>query len=358
MTAMHATTRSRVRPAFTLVEVLVVIALLALLAAMAVPMFQTDRPDRQMQLACDRLASLMAMCRAQAMLNGHPVQLAWQTSEDDPSVLPTPLVVHEADPISAPGQFRPMAASWATEPVLPASVRIRLVQPGEFDLSSLVRTQGRFDLPADPALQAVQFHPDGTADPAVFVLTARLPEGSEQEELQGWVILDGVSGLAHTKVPPTADEFDAMLKAQAALPDLQLQEKAVEVSQQSSTADMLAGSGITQSQLNEFIASLGGAASAGGTGAAAGASSAGRGAAAAAGTSGAGRGNAASGRNNGAPAAAGNRSGAGRNAGGNTPSASGGDQDDANNRANRPGRNRAGSTPRSGGANRGAGRVR
>ncbi len=221
MTERRFTSRSRVRPAFTLVEILVVISLLALLAAMAVPMFQTDKPDRQMQLASDRLVSLMAMCRAQAMLNGHPVQLEWQTAGDDPTAPPAPLVVHEADPIAAPGEFKPMAASWATEPVLPLNVRIRLVQLGEFDLSSLVTSQGRYDLPADPALQTVQFHPDGTADPAVFVLTIRMPEGSGQDELQGWIIIDGVSGLAHAQTPPTADQFDAMLKAQAALPDLQ-----------------------------------------------------------------------------------------------------------------------------------------
>ena len=87
----------------------------------------------------------------------------------------------------------------------------------------------------------MQFHPDGTADAAVFVLSVRLPEGSEQEELQGWVVLNAVSGMAQVKKPPTPEQFEGMLQAQAALPDLQLAEKAIEVSETdaSGTADLL-----------------------------------------------------------------------------------------------------------------------
>jgi prepilin-type N-terminal cleavage/methylation domain-containing protein len=266
MSGSYHTAGSVRHPGFTLVEVLVVIALLGLVATLAVPLFHTDTPQQVMQRSCERLASLMAMCRAQAMLNGHPVRLTWQAPQDDPKGQMLPVVTHEADPVEAPGEFKPMAASWANEAVVQKNVQVRLVQPGTFDLSSLTKTQGQFDLPAEPSLATVEFHPDGTADPAVFVLTTKLPEGSSQDELQGWVVLDSVSGLAHTRTPPTPEQFDAMLKELAALPDLQFQEKTVEVTEASSTnpmAALLGQSGITQDGLNSFIESLGSLADAG-----------------------------------------------------------------------------------------------
>lgn len=234
------------------------IALFGLLAAMAMPLIRSDTPQQQMQMACDRLASLMAMCRAQAMLMGHPVQLMWEFP-DQAGGRAVPVVMHEADPIGAPGEVRRMAASWATESVLPRGVEIRLVERGEFNLANLAKTKGRYEVPAEPEVQTVQFHPDGTSDAATFVLTIRLPEGSEQEELQGWVVLNAISGLAQVKKPPTAEEFEAMLEAQAALPDLQLEEKAIEVSEtdDSGVADLLGANGITQEGLADFIASLG-----------------------------------------------------------------------------------------------------
>jgi type II secretion system protein H len=243
---------------FTLVEVLVVIALLGLVATLAIPLFHTDTPQQVMQQSCDRLSSLMAMCRAQAMLNGHPVRLTWQAPQDDPKGQPSPVVVHEADPIQSPGEFKPMAASWANDPVIQKNVQVRLVQLGDYDPASLTNTEGQFDLPAEPSLQPVEFHPDGTADPAVFVLTTKLPQGSSQEELQGWVVLDSVSGLGKVTKPPTADEFDAEIKELADLPDLQFQENDIQVTLTTSTNPMAAlvgQSSMTMEDVTAFMES-------------------------------------------------------------------------------------------------------
>jgi prepilin-type N-terminal cleavage/methylation domain-containing protein len=353
MISRRTSRQPRPRPAFTLVEILVVIVLFGLLATMAMPLIRSDTPQQQMQMACDRLASLMAMCRAQAMLMGHPVQLMWQTPEESASQT-VPVVMHEADPVGAPGEVQRMAASWANDPVLPKGVEIRLIERGEFNLAGLTKTRGRFNLPGEPELQTVQFHPDGTADPAVFVLSVRLPDGSEQEELQGWVVLNAVSGMAQVRKPPTPEQFEGMLRAQAALPDLQLAEKAIEVSETdaSGTADLLGSSGITEDGLADFIASLGanGASAAdalrGATGDGTGTASSGA-SAAAGGT---------------AAAGSGRRAGTGSASGGNLPNgnrggnASASDEDDPNNRRGGRGAGGRNAGGRSAGGRSGGGR--
>ena len=55
------------RRAFTLVEVLVVIVLLALLAAFIFPDLKGDMSRRSLSESCDRLRSLIVMTHARAM---------------------------------------------------------------------------------------------------------------------------------------------------------------------------------------------------------------------------------------------------------------------------------------------------
>lgn len=228
MVARQRTDRTTRRRGFTLVEILLVIGLLVLLAGMTVPLFKSDTPYQKIERTADRLSSLLAMCRAEAMLHGHPFRVTWpKPTEENPTDI-QPLIVHEADPVGSPGQYSQVAASWAREPVIEPGVKLRLIQPGVFDIATLSSTKGRFTVPADPSLVDAQLHPDGTADPAVFVLTIP-PGGDSQEDLQFWVVLDGITGLCKVREPPTAKQFDAMLALQDALPDMQFQEKSVEV---------------------------------------------------------------------------------------------------------------------------------
>lgn len=295
MIASRHNLRVRSARAFTLVEVLLVIGLLALLAGIAWPLFRTDTPYQKIQRTANRLSSLLAMCRAEAMLQGHPYRVTWPTATqpaEDSTAPIQPEIMHETDPVGAPGQYNPVAASWANEPVFDPGVQIRLIQPGTFDIASLAATKGRFTVPTDPSLVDVAFHPDGTADPAVFVLTTSIAATGDplKDELQYWVILDGITGLPKISEPPTPTDYDNMLAQQTSLPDLQFQEQPVEVTMpdqqggDQTLASMLnggtgGGTALSNSDLQSIISQLrpllsgaGAAAGTGGRGAASGTS--------------------------------------------------------------------------------------
>ncbi len=139
------------------------------------------------------------------------------------------------------------------------------MQPGNFDVTDLASTKGHFALPTDPSLPNVQFQPDGTADPAVFVLTAPTSD-DKQEDLQYWVVLDGITGLCKVREPPTAKQFDSMVALRDALPDLKFQEQTVEITQdqqegEQTLAGMLSGaaggaSSLSDSDLQQILSQI------------------------------------------------------------------------------------------------------
>lgn len=228
------TTRRTARRGFTLVEILVVILLLVALAGMVVPAIRSDTPQQKLERSADRFSSLLGMSRAEAMLEGRPYRITWPSGRDsaDGTVGSfQPLIEHEADPLGSPGQYEQIAASWARQPVLEPDVQVRLVQPGDLNLAALSATQGTFALPSEPSLVDVQLRPDGTADPAVFVVSIT-PGDDAQEELQVWVVLDGITGLSKVRAPPTPAQFETILAQQSDLPDLQFEEQVVEVPEQ------------------------------------------------------------------------------------------------------------------------------
>jgi len=225
---------------FTLLELLVVVALLAMLAAMVWPVLSSDSPRGRLERSAERMASLLAMCRAQAMLNGRTYRLTWpglsdsssgnESEQESNDVVLQPIVEWETDSPDSSSQFEAVSAAWANEPVLASDITCWIVQVGQLDYSKLEQTNGRFELPAEPALATVSFYPDGTSDDAVFVLGPQEQaecDECEEESLQCWVVLDGTTGTASVRWPPSEEQLQALLEQQASLLDMKFQETQV-----------------------------------------------------------------------------------------------------------------------------------
>jgi prepilin-type N-terminal cleavage/methylation domain-containing protein len=99
------------RPAFTLIELLLVITLLGVLAAFALPNFQATAQATRLRESAERLQTLIVMCRAEAM--NETVRHRIRIRPDG-----TVRVLRQADPLKAPHLYIRPRVDWAMTPVL------------------------------------------------------------------------------------------------------------------------------------------------------------------------------------------------------------------------------------------------
>lgn len=165
----------RARRAYTLLEVLLVVALIGMLAAFTWPNFANSLESEQLDQSVRRIQSLVQMARAQAMNEAREYQLVFRPDG-------TLWVTRQVDPLLAPQITRRFRAPWLSEQVLLDGVwvsAIKLLPDGpppiliedeimEFD-------QDEFDEPPDPiedfsANVVVRIRPDGRSDSLRWVL--------------------------------------------------------------------------------------------------------------------------------------------------------------------------------------------
>ena len=110
------------RRAFTLLEVLLVIALLGFLASFLWPVFGDVANSHQLDESVQRMKSLISMCRAQAMNESRCYRLTFQL---DGSVKLT----RQLDPFDAPHIYVRVRDDWAATPCLLEKVWVEAVLP-------------------------------------------------------------------------------------------------------------------------------------------------------------------------------------------------------------------------------------
>ncbi len=89
-----------------MLEVLIVLVLLGVLAAIAWPDFSQARRSQELDESVRRLTTLIQMCRARAMNDGRAYRITFRTDG-------TLLVTRQRDPLYAPEQFVKFRESWA-----------------------------------------------------------------------------------------------------------------------------------------------------------------------------------------------------------------------------------------------------
>lgn len=198
------------RRAFTLIEVLVVIVLLALLAAFMFPDLQGDMRRRSLAESCDRLRSLINMTHARAMQDGmrYRIQFPGTPDPNDPQArkdMDVPLetqqpeMQRQADPLGNPDAYEGFDASWRPAQVLQPGTRCVAVLAGKpnFDISPHSPIAGPQITEGITSMVPLVLNPDGTCDWVTFVITDLPPETEMNEEVAPRilnVIVDGRTG--------------------------------------------------------------------------------------------------------------------------------------------------------------------
>ncbi|MBI5866179.1 MAG: prepilin-type N-terminal cleavage/methylation domain-containing protein [Planctomycetes bacterium] len=110
------------RRAFTLLEILLVIVVLAVIMGISWPRLQGSVAAEQLPESTRRLKALIAMCRAEAMNDGR--QYCVYFLQDGSIQMRV-----QRDPIEAPQEFVELKRSWANEEPLLENVWVEAVQP-------------------------------------------------------------------------------------------------------------------------------------------------------------------------------------------------------------------------------------
>ncbi|MCG3136681.1 MAG: hypothetical protein HJJLKODD_00516 [Phycisphaerae bacterium] len=220
--------------AFTLLELLVVIGLLVLLAGLVVPSFRGALERSQLPESAEQFRALIAMTRAQAMLDGLRYRIRF-LNPDEPAAeglneaeLNQPIVEVERDPLAAPEEYTPVLAAWAQSASFLGDVwcfRIRIGEPTvetvKADLQDQeLETEDEERLRAEMALTddqdwALVLQPDGSAPWMTFrLIDAERAEFKDEELLdhpQVDVIVDGRTGMVFLQRPLSDDELEILL---------------------------------------------------------------------------------------------------------------------------------------------------
>lgn len=218
------------RRAFTLLELILVVGLILLIGAMALPTFFEQRKAQEMPTSADQLRSLVSLIRANASFEGKRYRLRFPSPKEktrNDSDSRQPIIEREDDPIHDPELFVRVNAPWAIGETLLGDVRCAEIRLGRPTIEILKDKRERAAQDVERALKLkneipeydvdrppVDFEPDGSTDWLTFLLTTA-PKEVRIEELQistehprVEVIVEGSTGLAWLQRPFYDEELD------------------------------------------------------------------------------------------------------------------------------------------------------
>lgn len=210
----------RARRGFTLLEVSLVIGIIVILTAMAMPTFINELERERLPGSARSLRTFLTLISANAAFDGTRYRVRFpQEDEVDPiGGYRQPIVEREYDPIHEPDDFELVTAPWAVGRTLLGDVwcaEVRLGRPTAEKLQkkrnevedAVLKEKFKDFVPEKPPLE---FAPDGTAEWATFVLTDA-PWGTKLDELENYdrleVIFEGATGMAWTQRPLYDEEL-------------------------------------------------------------------------------------------------------------------------------------------------------
>lgn len=211
---------------YTLIEVVLVVALLVAIGAMAIPRFVGEIERNQLPGSAGQLRSLITLTRANAAFDGkrYRIRFAGEDEEIKEADRRQPIIEREEDPVREPELYLPVTAGWAVGETLLGDVWCAEVRTGRPTIEKLqeLRRRGRDEISEELLRQRDAEHfeaerpplviePDGVSEWVVFVLTdapANTPVENLEEYAQLEVICEGSTGLSWVQRPFYDQELD------------------------------------------------------------------------------------------------------------------------------------------------------
>jgi len=188
----------RVRGGFTLIELIMALAIFALLVGAAAMNFGSLRWGRALEESTSRLETALRMARADAANLGRRIRLAFD--EEDGHMI----VLWEPQPLAEPGRFAEYTACTWADDVATEGVRLERCELAGLSLYQIVdASMPGTAAAAGPAM--ITFEPDGSSDSAVIELSAV----DERDTRRAIIELEGLTGTVTSRILTAEDMLQA-----------------------------------------------------------------------------------------------------------------------------------------------------